>query len=407
MEDAAEEGMDFPKDPEEGLEEDPEEVPGMIHNNPPYVPAFNQPPNPQARLRWEDLVAIATVVAQVIQGQQNAPVVAQPAIEGTKAHYKTLKRAHVPTFNGNYDPEGAKKWLKEIEDNFELMEIPMEVRPKVVVPILVGEAIAKFDSITQLPDMSVLEYSTKFHSLGKYSPKIMGDPQLKMHKFTKGWKSQIQLALAVFEARKFDELGIQSKECKHCHRVHNGECQWKTGVCFRCGQVGQRVTECKLPENELTKAFVPKTSDAKQNGNARVYFMTEQKADNTKDVVTGTLLINNLPAFVLFDSRSTHSFLSISFTRLMSREAEHVEEPYRVCTPGNKVLIMNLIYKDCSIEIENVRLSANPVQLNMREFDMILGMDWLADNYTHIDCRAKKFDFHPPGRESFSYQENV
>ncbi|KAG8370167.1 hypothetical protein BUALT_Bualt14G0089100 [Buddleja alternifolia] len=262
--------------------------------------------------------------------------------------------------------------------------------------------MAEFDSITQLPDMSVLEYSAKFHSLGKYSPTIMGDLQLKMHKFTKGLKSRIQSTLAVFEARNFDELlgasiraeanikrrdeenklkrpetgmnlgqgsrmttnapqgnkrpqqqrpnqGIQSKECEHCHRVHNGECRWKTGACFRCGQVGHKVTECKVPENELTKVFMPRTNGARQNGNARVYSMTEQEADNAEDVVTGTLLINNLPAFVLFDSGATHSFLSTSFTKLMNREAEHLEEPYRVSTPGNKVLI---IYKDYSIEIK-------------------------------------------------------
>ncbi|KAG8372413.1 hypothetical protein BUALT_Bualt12G0063600 [Buddleja alternifolia] len=191
----------------------------MPQNKQPPAHAYGQPPIPQPGLKLEDLLAIATVVAQMIQGQQRTKAAAQPATKGIKAHYETLRKAHVPTFDGDHDPKGAQKWLKEIEDNFELIEIPIEVRPKVIVPFLVGEVarhffpntirlqkMVEFDSIMQQSDVTLLEYSAKFHYLGKYSPTIMGDPQLKIYKFTNGLKSQIQSALVVFKERNFDEL---------------------------------------------------------------------------------------------------------------------------------------------------------------------------------------------------------
>ncbi|KAL0448684.1 UNVERIFIED_CONTAM: hypothetical protein Slati_1424800 [Sesamum latifolium] len=200
-------------------------------------------------LRQEDLVAIAMVVAQTItqtQNQQQAQANPEPpATLGTKTHYEAFRRAHMPTFDESHDLEVVQAWLKQMEDNFELMEVPIEIRPRVVVLFLVGEAakwwegvspvmltegpitwarfreaylqhyfpnairhqkMAKFDNLTQTLGMSVVEYSAKFHALGKYSPTIMSDPQLKIHKFIRGLRSRIQSALAVYEARSFDEL---------------------------------------------------------------------------------------------------------------------------------------------------------------------------------------------------------
>lgn len=67
---------------------------------------------------------------------------------GMKANYEALRRAHVPTFDKTHEPVTVQKWLKEIEDNFELMEILIEVRPKVVVPFLVGEVACWWEGIS-------------------------------------------------------------------------------------------------------------------------------------------------------------------------------------------------------------------------------------------------------------------
>jgi hypothetical protein len=55
-------------------------------------------------------------------------------------HYERLKKAMMATFDGTADPLKASKCLEELEENFEILEVPNEVKPKIVPPFLVGDA---------------------------------------------------------------------------------------------------------------------------------------------------------------------------------------------------------------------------------------------------------------------------
>ena len=39
----------------------------------------------------------------------------------------------------------------------------------------------------------------------------------------------------------------------------------------------------------------------------------------------------------------------------------------------------------------------------MTDFNVILGIDWLAENCASIDCRKKEVVFSPPARPSFKF----
>ena len=47
----------------------------------------------------------------------------------------------------------------------------------------------------------------------------------------------------------------------------------------------------------------------------RVFALTDEEASETPTIVTGTLLIDNCYAKVLFDSGATHSFISNNFAK--------------------------------------------------------------------------------------------
>lgn len=50
----------------------------------------------------------------------------------------------------------------------------------------------------------------------------------------------------------------------------------------------------------------------------------------------------------------------------------------------------NHICKSCVMRIKNKELLVDLMVLEMQDFDIILGMDWLAVNYTSIDyCEIK------------------
>ncbi|KAL0540950.1 hypothetical protein IC582_020976 [Cucumis melo] len=57
--------------------------------------------------------------------------------------------------------------------------------------------------------------------------------------------------------------------------------------------------------------------------------MTEQEAEDAPDVITGTILICNVPTDVLFDPGATHSFVSSIFLTKMNMMLEPLFEGYQ------------------------------------------------------------------------------
>ena len=49
-------------------------------------------------------------------------------------------------------------------------------------------------------------------------------------------------------------------------------------------------------------------------------------------------------------------------------------------------------------------LYANLVVIEIRDYDVILGMDWLSAHHAVIDCRKRRVQFQPPDSEEFNFK---
>ena len=54
------------------------------------------------------------------------------------------------------------------------------------------------------------------------------------------------------------------------------------------------------------------------------------------------------------------------------------------------------MFKDCEILVESVVLKANLIPLEMSDFDVILGMNWLSNHRASMNCFTKKIIFKKP-----------
>ena len=70
----------------------------------------------------------------------------------------------------------------------------------------------------------------------------------------------------------------------------------------------------------------------------------------------------------------------------------------RVSLPAGDSLVSDRVVKDNRVLIRGQDFPADLVALNMRNFDVVLGMDWLSRHRATLDCYKKEVKLHRPGK---------
>ncbi|KAL4016708.1 hypothetical protein IC575_024365 [Cucumis melo] len=136
----------------------------------------------------------------------------------------------------------------------------------------------------------------------------------------------------------------------------------------------------------------------------KVFATNKTEAERAGTVVTGTLPVLGHYALVLFDSVSSHSFISSAFVLHARLEVEPLHHVLSVSTPSGECMLSKEKVKACQIEIAGHVIEVTLLVLDMLDFDVILGMDWLAANHASIDCSRKEVAFNPPSMVSFKFK---
>ncbi|XP_057517969.1 uncharacterized protein LOC130798888 [Amaranthus tricolor] len=104
--------------------------------------------------------------------------------------------------------------------------------------------------------------------------------------------------------------------------------------------------------------------------------MSKSEVESDGNIVTGTFLVNSKPAFVLFDSGASHSFLSKSFIEKHSLKPSSSCQA-KVTTPSGETFLSKNLYLGMPIVISETELLVDLIEFNLKDFDLVLGMDWL------------------------------
>ncbi|KAA0051688.1 DNA/RNA polymerases superfamily protein [Cucumis melo var. makuwa] len=124
-------------------------------------------------------------------------------------------------------------------------------------------------------------------------------------------------------------------------------------------QRDQGVGSQRVEQSRVSVVPTEGTSGARQKGvvgrprqQEKVYAMTQQEAKDVPDVITGTILICNVPADVLFDPGATRSFVSSIFLTKLNRMLEPLSEGLSIYTPVGDVLLVNEVLRNCEILVK-------------------------------------------------------
>ncbi|KAJ0049074.1 hypothetical protein Pint_15836 [Pistacia integerrima] len=67
-----------------------------------------------------------------------------------------------------------------------------------------------------------------------------------------------------------------------------------------------------------------------------------------------------------------------------------------MATPVGKTLLAECGFNGCGVMVDGYVLEADLILLNIHDFDVILGMDWLATHRATVDCFRKEVTFRKP-----------
>ncbi|GJY17399.1 putative reverse transcriptase domain-containing protein [Tanacetum coccineum] len=206
--------------------------------------------------------------------------------------------------------------------------------------------------------------------------------------------SLFSICLKVHVSRSIIESGSQQSRvpsegythpvCNTCGRRHPGECRRAAGTCFKCGQAGHLQRDCK----KNTGASSSGHADKKPDASGRVFALTQDQAANTSGTITGALFIFGRAVFVLFDTGATHSVISTKFASCFTMTPILLDHVLCISTPMKDSARITHVYRDLPLQFDDKIRSVNALPLDMCEFDIILGIDWLAAHRAMIDCHS-------------------
>ncbi|GJY66003.1 putative nucleotidyltransferase, ribonuclease H [Tanacetum coccineum] len=214
--------------------------------------------------------------------------------------------------------------------------------------------------------------------------------------------------------------GGHAPKCNRCNVFHFGNCPVK---CNKCGKRGHIAKDCrgkgvatgantepikvwlqswtlkskkkkkkkKKPNHLANSELCPEKKKLDgRNASGHVYAVKNVDQAQGPNVVTGTFLLNNRYFNMLFDSGSDKSFINASLIHLFDNEPERISASYEVELADGRIASTNTVLKGCTLNLVNHLFKIDLMPIELGAFDVIIGMDWLADNDAVIICGKKE-----------------
>ncbi|GJR25772.1 putative reverse transcriptase domain-containing protein [Tanacetum coccineum] len=176
----------------------------------------------------------------------------------------------------------------------------------------------------------------------------------------------------------------------------------KGNGCFECGAPGYFMRDCpKLKNmdegNVNVQDWVYAVRDAEKRGNA--------SGNPDDNVITGTFLLNNHYAFILFNTGADRSFISTAFSSLINIAPTPLENCYDVKLADRKLVGIDTIIRGYTLNFLYHPFNIDLMPVELGSFDIIIEMDWLRRCHAVIVCDEKLVQV-PYGDETLTFYGN-
>ncbi|GJR84900.1 putative reverse transcriptase domain-containing protein [Tanacetum coccineum] len=205
--------------------------------------------------------------------------------------------------------------------------------------------------------------------------------------------------LCTMRCGNYKKVGHQTRDCRaanapNTQRAPVGNQQGI--ICYECGRPGHFRKDCPKLRNQ-NRGNQTRNKNGNKTGNqtggnettARAYAIGGGGTNPDSNVVTGTFLLNNCYASMLFDSGADRSFVSTTFSALLDVTPTTLDTSYAVELADGRISETNIVLRGCTLGLLGHPFDIDLMPVELGSFDVIIGMDWLAKYHALIVCDEK------------------
>ncbi|GKA85901.1 putative reverse transcriptase domain-containing protein, partial [Tanacetum coccineum] len=145
-------------------------------------------------------------------------------------------------------------------------------------------------------------------------------------------------------------------------------------------------TTTREPKGQIEEFSLALSGNHGGNGNvvARAYVVRNDERNPNSNVVTGTFLLNNRYASILFDTGGDRSFVSTAFSSLIDIIPTTLDYSINVKLANGRIIWVNTLIWGCTLNLLNHPFNIDLMPVEMGSFDFIIAMGWLSKYHAMI-----------------------
>ncbi|GKF34390.1 putative reverse transcriptase domain-containing protein, partial [Tanacetum coccineum] len=158
-------------------------------------------------------------------------------------------------------------------------------------------------------------------------------------------------------------------------------------ISYECGRPGHFRKDCPKLRNQNRRNKTGNQTGSNEAIEKSYAIGGGENPDSS--IVTGTFLLNNCYASMLFDSGADRSFVSSTFNALLDVAPSTLDTSYAVELADGRISETNVVLRGCTLGLLGHPFDIDLMPIELGSFDVIIGMDWLAKYHTLIVCDDK------------------
>nr|GEU84170.1 putative reverse transcriptase domain-containing protein [Tanacetum cinerariifolium] len=313
-------------------------------------------------------------------GRPRRPV--QPA---RVCSYTDFIKCQPLNFKGTEGIVGLYQWLEKMELVFHISGCAIDNQVKFATCTLLGAAQTWWNGHTEKVNKYISGLPDNIHgNVMSARPKTL-DEAIELANDLIDKKLRTYAERQNDKKRKANDSSRNNQQQqphkKQINNNNNNKVQ-NTGICFECGE--PKPFKKNYPKLKINGC-------ANENGGARgkAYVLGGGDSNPESNTVTGTFLLNNHYASILFDTGVDRSFVSTAFSALLNIAPIVLDNHYDIKIADGKIIRVNTILRGCTLDFLNHPFNIDLMPVPLGSFDVIIGMDWLREYHAVIVCDEK------------------